>query len=148
MFFSSLLKIGTPAPDFSLIDQHSKTIYLKEYIGQKKLVLIFYPADFTPVCTSQLCELKDNYERLNQDNIEVFGINPFNWETHKKFAEKHQFPFPILFDPRGKTARDYKVTIIPGYLHKRAVYGIDLDGNICFSQTGKPSVETILAGIH
>lgn len=147
MFKTKLLQPGTPAPDFSLIDQNSETVYLKDFIGKKKIILIFYPADFTPVCTSQLCEIKDNYDRLKTDDIEAFGINPFSWESHKKFAEKYDLPFPVLFDPRGKTAKEYNATIIPGYLHRRVVYGIGIDGNICYVQEGKPSVDKILAGI-
>ena len=84
---------------------------------------------------------------LQAAGIEVLAINPFNWETHKKFAEAHHLPFPVLFDPRGKYARLYKTAIIRGYLHKRAVYAVDKQGTIRLAKPGNPPVDEVLAAL-
>ncbi|MGE0199479.1 MAG: peroxiredoxin [Candidatus Melainabacteria bacterium] len=150
--FQTLLPVGAPAPDFHMLDQTGRTVHLADHLGEAArargcngVVLVFYPADFTPVCTGQLCEFRDHWQRLQSAGLAVFGVNPFDYETHQRFAEKHGFPFPLLFDPKGRFARRYQVDIIRGFVHRRAVYGIGTDGRICFAQPGKPSVATVLA---
>lgn len=142
--FGKLLPVGSEAPDFHMLDQSGRTVTLSHYRGEKNVVLVFYPADFTPGCTAQLCGFRDAYEQLEAAGIEVLAVNPFNWETHHRFAEKYGFPFPVLFDPRGKYARLYKAAIIRGYLHKRVVYAVDQQGVIRFAQHGNPPVERML----
>jgi thioredoxin-dependent peroxiredoxin len=143
MFFNTLLTLGSEAPLFSLIDQQGETVYLEKFRGQKQVVLVFYPADFTPVCTQQLCMFRDSYESLSLNNIAVLGINPGEWTQHQKFAEQHQLPFPLLYDPRGKVAKLYNASIIPGILIQRCVYGIDLNGKIVFAKKGNPSAQSV-----
>ncbi len=143
--FGKLLLVGSKAPEFSMIDQNSTTHSLGQYAGEKNLILVFYPADFTPGCTTQLCQFRDSYDDLRERDIEVFGINPQNWETHHKFAERYNLSFPILFDPLGKHAKHYKASLIQGFVNKRAVYGVNKEGIITFAQYGMPSIESVAA---
>jgi peroxiredoxin Q/BCP len=142
--FYPLLPIGSKAPEFSMLDQEGRTVCLQDFIGKKGLVLVFYPADNTMVCTQQLCEFRDSYEGLSQKGIEVLGVNPGDWESHHQFAQKHAFPFPILYDYHARCAKRYGAIWIPGFLNRRTVYGINIEGKICFAKRGKPSVQEVL----
>ena len=102
------LNTGDKAPDFSGKDQNGKTISLKDFRG-KKVVLYFYPKNFTPGCTTEACNLRDNYSTLKDAGIEVIGVSPDNEESHKKFEEKHELPFTLLADPDKKTIEKYGV---------------------------------------
>lgn len=102
------LNIGDKAPDFSAKDQNGKTVSLKDFKG-KKVVLYFYPKDFTPGCTTEACNLRDNYTDLKDAGMEVIGVSPDDEESHKKFVEKHELPFILLADPDKKIIDKYGV---------------------------------------
>ena len=142
--FAPPLAIGTPAPPFNMLDNTGALVSSDHLLGKKPFVLVFYPADFTAVCTAQLCALRDQYQTFADRGIEVFGVNPFNWDTHRKFAAQHRFPFRILFDPHCKYANRYHAVLIPSFINKRLVYGVGTDGTICFAKGGKPPVSDIL----
>lgn len=91
------LKIGDKAPDFSGIDQNGKSHSLADYKG-KKLVVFFYPKANTPGCTTEACDLRDNYERFQANNYELLGVSADSAKAQKKFEEKYNFPFPLLAD--------------------------------------------------
>lgn len=88
---------GKKAPAFKGKDQDGNTISLADYKG-KKLVLYFYPADLTPTCTVQACNLRDNFGLLKHNGFEVVGISPDDEKQHKKFETKHELPFPLIAD--------------------------------------------------
>ncbi len=92
---------GTKAPTFSGIDQDSNKHALSDYKG-KKLVLYFYPQDNTPACTTQACNLRDNYATLKENGWELLGVSPDTEEDHTRFREKFNLPFPLLADPKHK----------------------------------------------
>lgn len=102
------LSIGDKAPDFSGKDQNGKTVSLKDFLG-KKVVLYFYPKDFTPGCTTEACNLRDNYADLKDAGMEVIGVSPDDVESHKKFEEKHELPFTLIADPDKKIIEKYGV---------------------------------------
>ena len=102
------LNIGDKAPEFSAKDQNRKTVSLKDFKG-KKVVLYFYPKDFTPGCTTEACNLRDNYADLKDAGMEVIGVSPDDEESHKKFEEKHELPFTLLADPDKKIIDKYGV---------------------------------------
>jgi len=91
------LKEGDKAPAFSGTDQDGKKITLAGYKG-KKLVLYFYPADDTPTCTIQACNLRDHYGVLKKNGFEVIGISPDDSKQHKKFEAKYKLPFTLIAD--------------------------------------------------
>ncbi len=140
MIFSQLLPVGSPAPEFALPDQDGNMVTLQSLKG-RNVVLVFYPADDTTVCTKQLCEFRDRWPMAQQKNTLVFGVNP--GKNHAKFRDKFQFPFPLLFDAGQKTGAAYKAKglIVP----KRTVYLIGPDGLIRYAQRGKPKPEEVLA---
>ncbi|RYY65048.1 MAG: thioredoxin-dependent thiol peroxidase [Chitinophagaceae bacterium] len=102
------LQAGDKAPAFSAPDQNGNKISLSDFKGQK-VVLYFYPADDTPVCTVQSCNLRDNYALLQQAGYVVIGISPDDVASHKKFEEKFSLPFPLLADPKRAIIEKYGV---------------------------------------
>ncbi len=110
------LAAGMKAPDFTLADQQGKMHSLSDYLG-KKVAVYFYPKDDTPGCTAQGCSIRDNFSALAEKDIIVLGISKDNVESHKKFADKFKFNFPILSDPDGKVIESY------GAWKEKSMYG-------------------------
>jgi peroxiredoxin Q/BCP len=102
------LNPGEKAPAFSLKNQDGKKVSLKDYKG-KKVVLFFYPKDMTPTCTVEACNLRDNYNLLKKEGIEIIGISPDDEASHQKFIGKHELPYTLLADTTMKTLNDYGV---------------------------------------
>jgi len=102
------LEIGQKAPEFSGNDQNGNVVSLSNFKG-KKLVLYFYPQDDTPGCTTQACNLRDNYNILQKNGFEIIGISPDDEKCHKKFEEKYGLPFPLIADPEKKIIEKYGV---------------------------------------
>ena len=89
-------------------DQNGKKVSLSDYKG-KKLVLFFYPEDDTPACTTQACNLRDNYAVLQQQGYEVVGVSPNDEESHQKFKEKYGLPYTLVADPKHTIIEKYGV---------------------------------------
>jgi thioredoxin-dependent peroxiredoxin len=140
--FTPPLSVGMPAPDFSVPDQDGSRVTLSALRG-KNVVLVFYPADDTTLCTKQLCEFRDEWAKAQTRNAVVFGVNPARSGTHQKFREKYKFPFPLLIDEGQKIAKLYQAD--GWFAPKRTVYLIGRDGNILYAKRGKPSPEEVLA---
>lgn len=92
------LQVGDKAPEVLGLNEKGEEIRLDTYKG-KKLVLYFYPKDNTPGCTSEACNLRDNYEQLRGAGYEVVGVSPDSAKSHVKFIEKHELPFTLISDP-------------------------------------------------
>lgn len=99
---------GDKAPFFTLPDEAGNKISLKDFKG-KKVVLYFYPEDDTPTCTTQACNLRDNYADLTDNDIVLLGISPDNEAKHQKFIKKFNLPYPLLADPDKKVIDKYGV---------------------------------------
>ncbi len=102
------MNIGDKAPEILGIDQDGKEIKLSDFAG-KTLVLYFYPKDSTPGCTSEACNLRDNYEALLAKGYAVVGVSPDSIKSHLKFIEKNTLPFPLISDPEHKLAEEMGV---------------------------------------
>ena len=139
------LVIGSKAPDFALLSSNGDTVRLSDFANKNSVVLIFYPGDATPGCTKQLCFIRDDFSKFEAQGAKVFGVNPADIESHKKFAKKQNYQFPLLVDDGRKIAKLYGCDAWP--MVKRTVYAIDKKGIIVFAQTGMPSNEEILASI-
>ena len=96
----------TKAPDFTLPDSEGKQVSLSDFTG-KKILIIFYPGDDTPVCTAQLCDYRNNVQEFTKRGIVVLGISPDSQSSHKSFAERNQLPFTLLSDIEKKTAKAF-----------------------------------------
>lgn len=91
------MNIGDKAPEILGRDQDGKEVKLADFKG-KKLVLYFYPKDNTPGCTTEACNLRDNYQRFQDAGYAVVGVSVQDEKSHKKFIEKHELPFPLIAD--------------------------------------------------
>jgi peroxiredoxin Q/BCP len=138
------LPVGTPAPDFTLRDQTGNLVHLAAYRGRSNVILIFYPGDDTSVCTRQLCELRDAWDAVRAADGVVFGINPQNAESHRKFVEKQKYPFSLLVDQGKQIAKRYNAG---GFIVRRSVYAIDKQGVIRFAERGTPAPATVLESL-
>ncbi|MCA1613313.1 MAG: peroxiredoxin [Acidobacteria bacterium] len=119
--------VGRQAPDFTLRDAAGADWRLSDQLG-KTVVLLFYPADETPVCTRQMCSVRDNWELYRETGAEVVGVSTDSVESHRKFAERHSLPLRLLSDPRGEVSRLYGAkSWLPGRA-ARAVVVIDARG--------------------
>ncbi|GCE24349.1 peroxiredoxin [Dictyobacter kobayashii] len=125
------VKVGDIAPDFSLPTQDGKVVSLKDFRGQKAVVLYFYPKDDTPGCTTQACTFRDSYEDFKEAGAEVIGISSDSAEDHQKFASKYHLPFILVSDSERKVRDLYgvqdestKFGILPG----RVTFVIDQQG--------------------
>jgi peroxiredoxin Q/BCP len=121
------LKVGDPAPDFELPGTGGKTYRLSDYRGQR-LILAFYPGDFTAVCTRQFCSYRDQGERLDGLGATVLGISSQSVDSHERFVEEKSLNVPLLADEAKEVARAYGV--VAGPIVRRAVFVIDEDGAI------------------
>lgn len=102
------LKVGDKAPDFNTTDEKGNALSLSDFSGSK-LVIYFYPKDSTPGCTTQACNLRDNYDMLLSKGYKVLGVSADSAKSHLKFIEKHELPFPLLMDEDKKIINDYGV---------------------------------------
>ncbi|TCD47810.1 peroxiredoxin [Chlorobium sp. N1] len=123
-----MIATGTPAPDFTLPDGEGRMISLKSFRG-RKVLLVFYPGDDTPVCTAQLCDYRNNVTEFTRRGIEVLGVSADSPESHKSFASRHELPFTLLSDSAKKTAQAYGVLGFLG-MSQRAYVLIDEEGTV------------------
>ncbi|MCI0533310.1 thioredoxin-dependent thiol peroxidase [bacterium] len=102
------MKLGDKAIDFKLSDQDGKMHSLSDHKGEW-LLLYFYPRDLTPGCTVEACALRDNWSEFGKRGAAVLGVSADTAESHKKFADKHDLPFPLLADTEKKLIKAYGV---------------------------------------
>lgn len=120
-------QVGDKAPNFVLEDDQGQSFDLGAQAG-KKVLLVFYPGDDTPVCTRQLCDYRDGIEAFEGLGVEVVGISGDDGESHRRFRAKHDLPFTLLSDPGLKVAEAYDSKGLLGM--KRSVFLVDEAGVI------------------
>lgn len=124
-----MLNEGSNAPDFTLPDGDGKPWRLSDHRG-KVVVLLFYPGDETPICTRQMCSVRDRWQDYTATGAEVVGVSTDSVESHKRFTEHHNLPLRLLADVDRKVADLYGAkSIVPGKV-ARSVFVIDGDGVI------------------
>jgi thioredoxin-dependent peroxiredoxin len=125
-----MLEQGTKAPSFSVKDHNSNTVSLADFAG-KKIVLWFYPKADTPGCTIEGKGFRDDYEKFTEKNTVILGVSLDNEADNKAFAEKFNFPYPLLCDVNHEIALAYKaVKGSQDEYASRISYVIDENGNI------------------
>jgi peroxiredoxin Q/BCP len=140
---SELIPVGEAAPDFEATDHQGQRVRLGELLKGGRVVLVFYPKDNTPVCTQQLCALRDDWSKFQERKVAVLGINPADKDSHAAFAAKHGFPFPVIVDQDSRIATAYGAG---GMLFtKRTVYVIDRDGKVLLAERGVVPHDRIFA---
>ena len=125
-----MLEKGTKAPNFSVKDHNGNTVSLTDFSG-KKIVLWFYPKADTPGCTIEGKGFRDDYEKFTEKNTVILGVSLDNETDNKAFAEKFNFPYPLLCDVNHEIALAYKaVKGSQDEYASRISYVIDESGNI------------------
>jgi len=104
------VKVGDRAPDFTANNQDGKKISLHDYLG-KKVVLYFYPKDFTGGCTEEACNLRDNNDALLKAGYVILGISSDDETSHKSFKDKYTLPFSLLADTDKAINQKYGVWV-------------------------------------
>jgi thioredoxin-dependent peroxiredoxin len=125
--------VGEQAPDFALPDGEGREWRLSAHRGET-VVLLFYPGDNTPVCTKQLCSVRDRWSDYMATGARIVGISTDTVESHQGFAAKHHLPFPLLADPEGEVVRAYGVRSWLPNRSARAVFVIDADGIVSYKK--------------
>jgi thioredoxin-dependent peroxiredoxin len=125
-----MLKVGEMAPDFSLPDQDGTPVTLAALLAGGDLVLYFYPADFTPVCTREACEFRDHHDALRRIGAQVIGVSPQSVASHQRFRTAYSLPFPLLCDGDKTVIRAYGVDGPLGFGVRRATFHIGRDGRV------------------
>jgi len=125
-----MLDIGTPAPDFELLDQDGLPVRLSAFKGQSNVVLFFYPKDNTLVCTLEVCAFRDAHDALMDQDAVVLGISCDPVSSHLSFSKRWGLPYQLLADPDGSVRSAYQVGRTFGLFAGRVTYVVDKDGII------------------
>jgi peroxiredoxin Q/BCP len=125
-----MLKKGDQAPDFELIDDQGNTVTLSGLLADGAVILYFYPADFTPICTAEACSIRDMHDEILDVDVRVVGVSPQSISSHARFKDQFDLPFPLLFDEHKQAIRAYGVEGMFGMGVRRATFLIDETGII------------------
>jgi len=127
------IQVGSPAPDFVLKDQSQKDVKLADFRG-KCVVMVFYPLDWSPVCTNEHVCFVNDLKRFEQLNAQVLGLSVDSVWSHKAFAEKMGIHYPLLadFQPRGAVAEKFGVFLSDKGITGRAITIIDRNGKVAW----------------
>jgi peroxiredoxin (alkyl hydroperoxide reductase subunit C) len=130
------IDVGAQAPDFILKDQHNQDVRLSDFRDRKAVLLVFYPLAFSGTCQGELSEVKDNLPAYANDNVQVLTVSVDSTWSHRIWAEREGFEFPLLSDfwPHGAVARSYGVfNDVAGYAN-RGTFLIDRGGVVRFAE--------------
>jgi len=140
------LEVGSPAPDITARDQNGAEIRFADAYAKGPVLVFFYPKADTPGCTAQACSLRDAFERLQTDHLQILGVSRDTPEAQKNFQDHYKLPFPLVADTDGKVAEAFGVPAMLGVLPvtKRQSFLIK-DGKIAWkaesAQTDKHAAE-------
>lgn len=139
---------GTPAPDFQLPGTGDENVALRDLLG-RAVVLVFYPADWSPVCGDQLALYNEALSLFEEHRAQLLGISVDGRWSHRAYAESRQLRFPLLadFEPKGEIARLYGVYNAEKGTARRALFVIDAQGVIRWSHVSPDDVNPGAHGI-
>jgi peroxiredoxin len=128
------IAVGQTAPDFSLKDQHDKDVRLSDFAGKKNVVLVFYPLDWSPVCTNEHACFVNDMKRFETLDAAVLGVSVDSAWSHKAYAEKMGIKYSLLadFNPRGGMADKYGVYLAEKGIAGRAIVIVGKDGKVAW----------------
>jgi peroxiredoxin len=137
-----MIEPGTPAPDFALRDQDGEEVSLGDLKGQT-VVLVFYPLDFSPVCTDQLNVYQEVLPELERHGVRMFGVSVDSAFCHKAFQDHLGLSIPLLsdFEPKGEVARSFGVYNEKRGVNQRALVMIGPDGVVQWSHASPSPLE-------
>jgi peroxiredoxin Q/BCP len=103
------ISVGDTAPDFSFVNLEGSTVKLSDFRNKKKIVLYFYPKDFTPGCTTEATEFSKDYKKFVDAGSEIIGVSPDIPDSHKRFREKMRIPYMLASDEKNEISKRYGV---------------------------------------
>ena len=124
------IQVGDKAPDFTLPSQSGEQVRLSDRLGERIVVLYFYPKDETVGCTKEACAFRDSYEVFAEAGAEVIGVSSDSVDKHAAFAGHHELPSTLLSDQGGQVRKSYAVPATLGLLPGRVTYVIDRAGTV------------------
>lgn len=126
-----MLSKGERAPQFEAKSDSGEYIRSGDFVDKKNIVLFFYPGDFTPVCTKEVCSFRDAQAEFDKKEAVLLGISKDEIDKHKKFRQEYNLSFPLLTDSDGVIAKLFKIDRFFGLLpNKRVTFVIDKKGDI------------------
>ena len=130
------LPVGQTAPDFVLKDQHQKEVKLANFAGRKKVVLIFYPLDWSPTCTNEHACIVNDMRQFETLDAEVLGVSVDSVWSHKAYAEKMGIKYSLLadFHPRGAMSEKYGVYLPDKGITGRSIFIVDKQGKVAWAK--------------
>ncbi len=150
---SAVLQPGTRAPEFTLFTTPDQTVSLREFLG-RPVVLVFYPADWSPVCGDQLALYNEVLSEFRKHKAEVLAISVDGIWCHLAYSKDRKLRFPLLsdFEPKGGVARKYGVYRDPAGVAERALFVLDAEGTIRWSYVSpigvNPGADGILTALE
>ena len=128
------IAVGQTAPDFSLKDQYDKDVKLSDFAGKKNVVLVFYPLDWSPVCTNEHACLVNDIKKFETLDAAVLGVSVDSAWSHKAYAEKMGIKYSLLadFNPRGAMAGKYGLYLAEKGITGRAIVIVGKDGKVAW----------------
>lgn len=128
------LSVGAPAPEFTLKDQSQKDVKLSDFRGKKSVVIVFYPLDWSPICTNEHACFVNDLKSFEKLDAQVLGLSVDSVWSHRAFAEKMGIHYPLLadFHPRGAVADKFGVYLADKGITGRAIAIVDRNGNVAW----------------
>lgn len=151
---ASPLEPGTVAPDFSLPETPDQSVGLSDFKGRTRVVLVFYPADFSPVCSSEVALFNEMMPELRRHGAQILGISVDSVWSHLAFGKEKNLRFPLLsdFNPKGEVSKRYHAYRAQEGESARALYLIGRDGKIAWSYLSpvgiNPGVDGVLQALE
>jgi mycoredoxin-dependent peroxiredoxin len=135
-----VIEVGSEAPDFVLKDQNNQEVRLSSFRGRRAVLLVFYPLAFTGTCQGELCSVRDNLNDFVNDKVQVLTVSVGSSPSHKVWAEREGYEFPLLADfwPHGAVARAYGVFNDERGFANRGTFVIDKQGLVRFAEMTGP----------
>jgi peroxiredoxin (alkyl hydroperoxide reductase subunit C) len=135
-----VIRVGDEAPDFTLKDQNNEEFTLSAHRGEQAVLIVFYPLAFTGICTGELCAVRDDMSAFENDDVLTVSISVDSVYTHKIFAEREGYEFPLLADfwPHGGVAQTYGVFNEVAGIANRGTFLVDKDGIVRFAEMNNP----------
>jgi mycoredoxin-dependent peroxiredoxin len=130
------IDVGAQAPDFTLKDQNNQEVRLADFRGRKAVLLVFYPLAFTGTCQGELAEIAENLADYANDDVQVLTVSVDSSYSHKVWADREGFDFPLLADfyPHGAVAQAYGVFNAVAGFADRGTFVIDAAGVVRFAE--------------
>ena len=134
------LEVGSEAPDFTLKDQNNQQVTLSSFRGERNVLVVFYPFAFSPICTDELCAVRDDLATFQSDDVQILAVSVDHPFALKAWSDAQGYQFPLLADfwPHGKVAQAYGVLNERAGFALRGTFLVDTAGIVQFAEVNGP----------